>query len=84
MAEARALLGLGELALAGGDPRQAVVYAQRVSNVFRGMGAPLAQARALTLLRDAHSALGDAAAADAAALEADALRTKLMQYKPTA
>ena len=41
------------------------------------MGAPLYEARALTLLSEAHAALGDRAAADAASAQAAALRAKL-------
>ena len=41
------------------------------------MGALLYEVRALTLLSDAHAALGDSAAADAASAEAAALRATL-------
>ena len=77
LTEARALLGLSELALASGDPRQAVAFAQRAAGAFRGMGTPLYEARALTLLGDAHAALGDRAAADAVSAQAADLRAKL-------
>ncbi len=77
MAEARALLGLSELALTGGDPGQAVVLGQQASGIFLGMGAPLYEERALTLLSDAHAALGDSAAAAAASADAAALRATL-------
>jgi hypothetical protein len=77
LAEARALLGLGELALASGDPGQAVVFGKDASDMFRGIGAVLYDARALTLLSDAHAALGDGAAvvsAETAALARQAAR----------
>ena len=77
MAEARALLGLSELALTSGDPGQAVALGQQASGIFRGMGAPLYEERALTLLSDAHAALGDSAAAAAASADAAALRATL-------
>ena len=55
--EARALLGLGELTLATGNPAQAVAYGQRASAVFRELGALRDDARAFTLLSRAQAAL---------------------------
>ena len=83
-AEARALIGLSELALASGDPGQAVVLGQQASGIFRDMGAPLDEVRALTLLSDAHAALGDSAAAAAALADAAALRATLADNTPMA
>jgi hypothetical protein len=83
-ADARALLGLSELALASGDPAQAVVFAQRASGAFAEFGAPLHEARALTLLGEAHTALGDGPAADAASAQAAALRAHLTGGTATA
>jgi DNA-binding SARP family transcriptional activator/tetratricopeptide (TPR) repeat protein len=77
---ARARLGLSELALAAGDPQQAVVLGKQASNGFRDIGAWLYDVRALTVLSDAHAALGDTAAAKAASDEARILRTKLVGY----
>ena len=77
LAEARTLLGLSELALANGDPGQAVVLGRQASAVFRDMGALLYDVRALTLLSEAHAALGDTDAANAASAEAAALRATL-------
>jgi DNA-binding SARP family transcriptional activator len=78
LAEARALLGLSELALASGDPKQAVVFGLQASQMFRDMEALLYNARALTFLSDAYAALGDADASTAASAEASALRAKLL------
>lgn len=78
LAEARVLLGLGELALADGDPAQAVVLGRQSLGLFRRMGALLHDARALTLLSEAHAALGEAEVAEAASMEAAALRAKLL------
>jgi hypothetical protein len=50
LAEARALLGLSELALASSDPRQAVVLGQQASDVFRDRGTQLYEVRTLSLL----------------------------------
>jgi len=47
------------MALASGDPGLAVVFAEQASAAFRAMRTPLEHARALTLLADAHAALGD-------------------------
>jgi DNA-binding SARP family transcriptional activator len=77
LAEAQALLGLSELALTSGDPREAVVLGRQASAAFREMGTPLYEARALTLLSQAHTALSDNAAADAASAQAAALRAEL-------
>ena len=55
MAEARTLLGLSELALTSGDAGQAVALGQQASGIFRGMGAPLYEERALALLSDGHA-----------------------------
>jgi hypothetical protein len=78
------LLGQGELALTSGDPGQAVVLAQQASGAFRELRTPLKEARALTLLCDAHAARGDSAAADAASAQAAALRAKLASDARTA
>ena len=72
--EARALLGLAELALASDDPGQAVALGQQAAGAFRDVGVPLIEAQALTLLSDAHLALGDSGAAAAAKARAAALR----------
>jgi hypothetical protein len=74
MAGARALLGLAEIAISSADPGQAAVHAQRASGAFREMGTPLDEARALTLLSEAHAALADTAAARAALARAAVLR----------
>jgi hypothetical protein len=76
LTEARALLGLSELALTTSDPAQALIFGQQAADVFRDMGALLDAARALTLLSAAHAALGDTDAADAASAEAAALIRK--------
>jgi DNA-binding SARP family transcriptional activator len=78
LAETRSFLGLSELALASGDPEEAVVLAKQASKMFRDMGALLYDSRALALLSDAHAALGNVEAADAASMEAGALRAKLL------
>jgi hypothetical protein len=82
MARARALLRLGDLALASGDPGQGVVLARQASAAFGDMRASLAEARALTLLSEAHAALGDSAAADTASAQAAALRAELASDAP--
>ncbi len=69
--------GLGELALASGDAEQAVVFAQQATGAFRAIETPLEEARALTLLGEAQTAVGDSAAADAASAQVAALRAKL-------
>ncbi len=74
LAAARARLGLSELALASSDPGQAIVQATQASAAFHELGAPLEQARALTLLVDACTAAGDVAAAETASAQASALR----------
>jgi len=79
LAEARALLGLSELALTSGDPREDVVFGRQASDAFREMGTPLLEAGALTLLSEAHTALGDSAAADVASAQAAVLRAKPVQ-----
>src|SRR5262249_40919514 len=56
LAEARALLALGELALASGDPDHAVGLGQQASDIFREIETPPFEERALTLLRDARAA----------------------------
>lgn len=84
MAEVRAVRELGELALASGDPGQAVVLAGQAAGGFRELGTPLEEARALTLLSDAHTALGDSAAAEAAFAQAAALRATLTGEAPVA
>jgi DNA-binding SARP family transcriptional activator len=76
LAEARVLLGLSELAIANGDPAQAIVLGQRASGVFRGMGALLDDVHAHAMLSTAHAALGDVEAAQAASAEAAALTRK--------
>jgi tetratricopeptide (TPR) repeat protein len=59
LTEARALLGLGELALASGHPEQAVDLGRRALDVFNSMGAPRDAVRAANLLDDAGTAPGD-------------------------
>jgi DNA-binding SARP family transcriptional activator len=76
LAEGRALLGLTELSLASGEPGQAVAYGQQASDIFRGMEATLYDARALTLLADAHAALSEADAVRSASARAAALTMK--------
>jgi hypothetical protein len=76
MTEARALLGLSELALTSGDPAEALVYGRQASDIFGRLGALLDNARALILLSHAHAAAGDADAAQAAANEAACLKRK--------
>jgi hypothetical protein len=71
------LLGLSELALTSKDPRRAVVLGERASGVFREIGAPLYDMQALSLLSNAHAALGDSDAAKAASEKALALRAEL-------
>ena len=77
LVEARALLGLSELALARGDPGEAVDLGQQASEVFLDVGAVLYQVRTLTLLSAAHAALGDLAAARVASADAAELSRKL-------
>jgi DNA-binding SARP family transcriptional activator/tetratricopeptide (TPR) repeat protein len=77
LAEARALLGLTELALISGDPAQAVILGRQASEVFLGLGTVADEVQTLTLLGNAHAALGDIGAAEAASAEAAALRMKL-------
>lgn len=84
MAEARALLGLSELELASADPRQAVLLGQQAAGVFGNLKAPLYEVRALVLLSDAYTALGDVDAAEAAAAEAAVLRSKNVGDQPIA
>jgi DNA-binding SARP family transcriptional activator/tetratricopeptide (TPR) repeat protein len=80
----RILHGLGELALASGDPGQAVVLAEQAASASRDLGEPLEEVQALTLLSDAHAALGDSAAAGAASALAAALRANLPGDAPVA
>lgn len=79
--EARAVLGLGELALASGNPAQALVHGQQASGVFRGLGAMLDNARALTLLGRAHAALGDVDAARTAFGEAASVKKQSIPWQ---
>lgn len=60
LAEARALTGLGELALASGDPAQAEVLVLQASEIFQAIGAPLYQAQARTLLNRTQAFSGTA------------------------
>ena len=76
VAETRVQLGLCELALATGDPEQAVILGRHAAGVFEELKAPLYQARALALLGEAHEALGDVDAASSASMEAAAMRAK--------
>jgi tetratricopeptide (TPR) repeat protein len=73
-AQMRALLGLSEVALAGGDPGEAILFGQRAADAFREIRMPLDEARALTLLGRAYAAAGDGAAAHKASEAAAALR----------
>jgi len=57
MAEARAVLALSELALASGEPAQALKLAQQAAAAFRDLGTPRDHARALTAVSQAHTAL---------------------------
>jgi DNA-binding SARP family transcriptional activator len=77
LTEARTLRGLGELALASGDPQQAVGLAGQAAGASRELRAAPDEIRALTLLADAHIVLGDSAAADAAKAQAAALRARI-------
>jgi DNA-binding SARP family transcriptional activator len=79
LAEARALVGLGQLALADGDPRQAVALGERAAATFQDIEAPFFESRALSMLSDARTALGETDAAATAAAAASALRSKLLQ-----
>jgi hypothetical protein len=63
MAEAQALLGLSELALASDDPQLASALAQQASGACREIGAPLYGERTQSLLASAHAALGDGSGA---------------------
>jgi DNA-binding SARP family transcriptional activator len=63
LAAGRALLGLSELALTSRDPRRAIALGEQALGVFQEIGAPLYETKALTLIRDAHAALGDGDAA---------------------
>jgi hypothetical protein len=78
-AEARALLGLTELALASGDPGEAVAFGQRAGDAFRRLETPLCEIEALTLLSAAYAAVDDDAAAAAASAEAAALRARVLK-----
>ena len=69
-----AVLGLAALALARGDPAEAVSAGRQAAAEFGAMGTPLFQAEALTLLSKAYTAMGDAAAAQTTSAEAAALR----------
>lgn len=69
-----ARLGLSELALAVGDPGQAIGHATWAAEAFRDLGMSREQARALTLLSAACTVAGDAAAAEAALAQASAVR----------
>src|SRR5205814_179934 len=71
-----ALLGLTELALASGEPAKAVAYGQQASEIFRGIGATLYDALALTLLADAHAALSECDAVKSASARAVASTMK--------
>jgi DNA-binding SARP family transcriptional activator/tetratricopeptide (TPR) repeat protein len=79
-AQTRALLGLSELALASGDPHEALLFGQQAVSAFREMCMPLYEADALRLLSDAYAALSDADAAESASAEAVALRAKVLGH----
>jgi DNA-binding SARP family transcriptional activator/tetratricopeptide (TPR) repeat protein len=59
LVEARAILGLSELALVSKDPSQAVVFGLQASRMFRSMGVLLYDVQVHTLLCDAYTELGD-------------------------
>ncbi len=56
LVEARIAFGLGELALACGKPPQAVVHLHRALGLFRGIQAPVFEARVLAMLTEAYAA----------------------------
>ena len=56
LVEARIAFTLGELALAGGKPPQAVVHLHRALGLFRGIQAPVFEARVLAMLTEAYTA----------------------------
>jgi DNA-binding SARP family transcriptional activator/tetratricopeptide (TPR) repeat protein len=76
--EGRALLGLAELALETAELAHSVAFAQEASEIFRVMRVPLDQARALTILGQAYTRLGEADAAAVASAEASVLRSKII------
>jgi tetratricopeptide (TPR) repeat protein len=80
--EARTLHGLGELALASGDLQQAVRLAGQAVDASRELRASPDEMQALTLLADAHTAVGDSAAAEAATAQAAALRARMTSHGP--
>ncbi|MEO3867459.1 BTAD domain-containing putative transcriptional regulator [Nonomuraea sp. B12E4] len=53
LAKAQVLSSLGELALADGDPRQAVAIFQQAATLFRKMQMPFYEAKALVLVQNA-------------------------------
>ncbi|SDI18502.1 Tetratricopeptide repeat-containing protein [Nonomuraea jiangxiensis] len=53
LAKAQVLSSLGELALADGDPRQAVVIFQQAATLFRKMQMPFYEAKTLVLVQNA-------------------------------
>lgn len=77
LVEARTLRGVAELALASADPQQAVSLAGQAVRASREVRASVEEMRALTLLADAQSVLGNGAAADAAKAQAAALRARI-------
>jgi hypothetical protein len=58
--EGRLLLGMSELALADGDPAQAVAHAEQAASIFRSTGTPLYEAQAMALLSLAQESPGAA------------------------
>jgi hypothetical protein len=62
LVEARTLRGVAELALASADPQQAVSLAGQAVRASREVRASVEEIRALTLLADAQSVLGNGAA----------------------
>jgi DNA-binding SARP family transcriptional activator/tetratricopeptide (TPR) repeat protein len=85
MVHTQAHLGQAELELADGHPDAAVVICERVVSAFRDMGVSASyEVRAFELLREAHAALGDVAAARSAAGRAAELRNESEANPPPA
>jgi hypothetical protein len=53
-----------------------VAHARQAAGIFRSIGTPLEEARALTILADAHTARGETEAAEAATARAAAARAE--------
>jgi DNA-binding SARP family transcriptional activator len=72
----RAQVGLSQLAIASGNPAQAVVLARQAADSIRHLDAPADEARALAVLADAYANLADTAAAEKTLAQATALRAR--------